>query len=67
MNPFRTFTKLRLTLRRWRVARTHTIIPVERPPRSQRPRGRLQVLWITDLAGPFPVEVESPPSTWERF
>jgi len=62
MKPFRPFTKLRFApaLFRWPVWHTAEI-PIERPPRSRRPRGRVHVVWSGDAAPPFLQEVEEPP------
>lgn len=68
MNPFRSLKKLRLApaLLRWPKAPSIPI-PIERPPRSQRPRGRLHVIWYGDPTHAFPYEVEEPPPSADGF
>lgn len=62
MNPFKSLTKLRLLpeLLLWPKP-PPSPIPIERPPRSRAPRGRLQVIWYGDPTHAFPYEVEEPP------
>lgn len=68
MNPFQSLKRLHLApaLLRWPKA-PPAPIPIERPPRSLVPRGRIQLVWHSDPNHPFPFEVEGPPPSADGF
>ena len=68
MNPFRSLRRLRIppSLLRWPKAPPGPI-PIERPPGSRLPRGRLHVIWYGDPTHAFPYEVEEPPAQLDGY
>lgn len=68
MNPFRTLKRLRIprALLGWPRLPVG-VIPIERPPGSRLPPGRVHVLWYGDPTHAYPYEVPEPPAELDGY
>jgi len=67
VNPFLPLIRIATAVLRWRP-RPAQEIPVERPPRRQRPGRRTRVLWNANQIHPYAVTVDEPEAEhyWTR-